>query len=322
MTTLLTVVGERRISRTVPRSVTEGWAATVNSAVCPGRTRPMSASSTVAHTSISSRSAAMVKSVGEERLAATVIPTSAARDTTTPAMGERMVAKERLTSTWRSCATFCAAVPSAAWTCASAVRAVARAESSCASACATCAMLCARLARAPSAVKPARVASRVAPTPLRRSSSVRRASNSASRSCASAWAAAERAAATCATDCVASAAARSACARATSTAAAALWLSARAAARVASSCCMSSRASTCPCATRMLKSPSTSRICPESWLLTITLTVGFTVPVADTTAVIGPRSTAAVRRRGGAPAPSPLERNGSRSWAAAGAPHR
>jgi hypothetical protein len=43
-----------------------------------------------------------------------------------------------------------------------------------------------------------------------------------------------------------------------------------------------------------LKSANSRAIFPETWLPTWTETTGFTVPVAVTTEVIGPRSTVAV----------------------------
>ncbi|WP_238590389.1 hypothetical protein [Nitrospira moscoviensis] len=46
--------------------------------------------------------------------------------------------------------------------------------------------------------------------------------------------------------------------------------------------------------TTELKSADNCAIFPETWLPTCTDTTGFTVPVAVTTAVIGPRSTSAV----------------------------
>ncbi|MGC4114424.1 MAG: hypothetical protein QM765_07395 [Myxococcales bacterium] len=57
----------------------------------PDFTRPTSASDTLVSTCIFERSWAMVKSVGDWKLAATVWPTSMARLTTTPSMGETMV---------------------------------------------------------------------------------------------------------------------------------------------------------------------------------------------------------------------------------------
>jgi hypothetical protein len=51
----------------------------------------MSASSTLTSTCIFVRSSAIVNSVGACRLAATVCPTSTARETTTPLTGARMV---------------------------------------------------------------------------------------------------------------------------------------------------------------------------------------------------------------------------------------
>jgi hypothetical protein len=52
---------------------------------------------------------------------------------------------------------------------------------------------------------------------------------------------------------------------------------------------------TCPFFTRELKSTNSSLICPETWLPTSTVTTALRLPVAETAAVRGPRSTAASR---------------------------
>jgi hypothetical protein len=55
-----------------------------------------------------------------------------------------------------------------------------------------------------------------------------------------------------------------------------------------------------------LKSTRISLICPETCDPTCTETTGFSVPVADTTAVSGPRSTFAVLNFGASPEPLKL----------------
>ncbi len=57
----------------------------------------------------------------------------------------------------------------------------------------------------------------------------------------------------------------------------------------------SMRAISCPCLTSALKSTSTSLSWPDTCEPTCTEVTGFSVPVADTLALIGPRTTAAVR---------------------------
>ena len=47
-----------------------------------------------------------------------------------------------------------------------------------------------------------------------------------------------------------------------------------------------------------LKSANSSLICPETWEPTWTVTTALSVPVAETVAVSGPRSTLAARKRG------------------------
>ena len=150
---------------------------------------------------------------------------------------------------------------------------------------------------------------------------MRRDSYSASRSAASAPVVPASADSTCASACAASAAAFSAPASATSTATSAARRSAAAAARRASSCAVSSRATGWPATTRVLKSASSSRIWPESWLPTETVTSGLTVPVAETAAVMAPRSTAAVRGRG-PPASAAPPGQGRLSAEATGAPNQ
>ena len=49
----------------------------------------------------------MVKSVGADRLAATVCPISTAREMTTPSTGARIVVWSRSTFAWWSAAAFC-----------------------------------------------------------------------------------------------------------------------------------------------------------------------------------------------------------------------
>ena len=69
---------------------------------CPLRISPISDSSTLAFSCIRVRSAAITKSVGAERLAATVWPTSTLREMTMPSIGEVMTVFARLTCAWFS----------------------------------------------------------------------------------------------------------------------------------------------------------------------------------------------------------------------------
>ena len=89
--TFCTTTGCKRICATVPTNSSVGYASTWNVTLCPGRIRPTSASSMLAFTCILVRSAAMMKSVGDCRLAATVCPTSTLRCMTIPSMGAWMI---------------------------------------------------------------------------------------------------------------------------------------------------------------------------------------------------------------------------------------
>ena len=71
---------------TRPSNSSSPYVSTVKRAACPGRIRPMSVSSTYAHTS-SRDGSSRVRKVGAEKLAATVSPSSVATDATTPAIG-------------------------------------------------------------------------------------------------------------------------------------------------------------------------------------------------------------------------------------------
>ena len=64
------------------------------------------------------------------------------------------------------------------------------------------------------------------------------------------------------------------------------------------------RAMSWPFRTSELKSTRISWIRPVTWLPTCTVTTAFSVPVADTLAVSGPRSTRATRSCGPLPRPS------------------
>ena len=61
------------------------------------------------------------------------------------------------------------------------------------------------------------------------------------------------------------------------------------------------RAMTCSFLTGVLKSAISSLIWPETWLPTWTVVTALRLPVADTAAVRGPRSTRAVRYFGALP---------------------
>ena len=91
MTTFWTTWAALRIWVTTPLNDWPGKASTVNVAWSSSLMRPMSASSTLTSTCILVRSWAIVKSTGACRLAATVWPTSTARETTTPSTGARIV---------------------------------------------------------------------------------------------------------------------------------------------------------------------------------------------------------------------------------------
>jgi hypothetical protein len=151
-----------------------GQASTLKVADWPTFTRPTSASSTSTCSSIFARSSASVNSTGAWKEAATVCPGSMSRSSTTPSMGERMLALP--TSVWfdcnsaRTCTTLAralASLASARFRLASAVSisvrdgtlppdscatcrnrsSVARASATVACACSTCASAAARFAR-------------------------------------------------------------------------------------------------------------------------------------------------------------------------------
>ena len=128
MTTLCTIWAALRTCTIRPLKVSPGKASTVNFAGPSTRTRPMSASSTLASTCIFVRSLAMVKRVGAARLAATVCPTSTARDTTTPSTGARIVVYSRSRRVWCNAASFCSTCARAACSIASATRSCAWAD--------------------------------------------------------------------------------------------------------------------------------------------------------------------------------------------------
>ncbi len=98
-----------------------------------------------------------------------------------------------------------------------------------------------------------------------------------------------------------SARARSTWARWFRTAASATSTSARAWLTLASKLCGSMRATSWSRLTWELKSAKSSRIWPETWEPTCTVTTAFRLPVAETAAVMGPRATAWVRKRGAVP---------------------
>jgi hypothetical protein len=85
------------------------------------------------------------------------------------------------------------------------------------------------------------------------------------------------------------------------TAARAVSTSARAWLTWASKIWGSMRAITWPCFTIELKSTNSSLIWPETWLPTCTVLTALRLPVAEIAAVIGPRSTGAVRNFGALP---------------------
>ena len=76
----------------------------------------------LAFSCISRRSAAIVKSVGAWRLAATVCPTSTEREITMPSIGDVMTVFCRFTCACDSAARDCVTCAAAALTCASLVR--------------------------------------------------------------------------------------------------------------------------------------------------------------------------------------------------------
>src|SRR5215213_1709469 len=96
----------------------------------------------LAMTCICVRSLAMVKSVGDERLAATVCPTFTSRETTTPSIGERIVVWLKLISANCSAASACCNCAAALCTCAAAFCAPACDCCTCACACSICACDC------------------------------------------------------------------------------------------------------------------------------------------------------------------------------------
>src|SRR5437867_130212 len=201
---------------TFPVNVSLGKASTVNVTGWSSLIWPTSASATLVSTCIFVRSWAMVKSVGADRLAATVCPISTAREMTTPSTGARIVVWSRSTCAFAVCAL------------------------------------------------------------------------------ASAWAA--RAFATSARE-------RSICACWLRTAALAESRSALAWFTFASKISGSIRAITSPCRTTELKSADSCVIWPETWLPTWTVITALRLPVAETAAARGPRSTRA-NRYAGALAPS------------------
>src|SRR5438445_7165988 len=258
----------------------------------------MSASSTLVSTCIFVRSWAMVKSVGADRLAATVCPISTAREMTTPSTGARIVVWSRSTFAWWSAAAFCftwalaeSSIASATlrlaiadWMAEASASSCARAESSCATAesfatWAESRSLLAMSCRAKSSVLRSR--SRLVSTTATCAFTV----------CAlpSAWAA--RAFAT-------SARARSICARWLRTAALAEARSAFAWFTFASKISGSIRAITSPCRTTELKSADSCLIWPEIWLPTWPVITALRLPVAAMAAARDPRSTRANRYAG------------------------
>jgi hypothetical protein len=91
-TTLAVVRAWLRTCRTTPPKLRSGNASKRSSTVWPSRTWPTSASATLACSSMRARSPAITNSSGACSDAATVLPGSTERDTTTPAIGAVIVA--------------------------------------------------------------------------------------------------------------------------------------------------------------------------------------------------------------------------------------